>query len=106
MSTTGKITEGHILFTKWACKYGDESVKPSIKTITSILKEMNIYGSAIEGYKIRKTPQGLWPYMEHSKVPCCPPKAVRRCIEYISRDEVPATSWDNVVHNIGRKEKA
>lgn len=106
MSTTGNITQGHRLFTKWATEVGmSHKDKPSLKTMRKILREMNIFGVGIDGYKLRKTPQGLWPYMEHSKVPCCPPKAVRRCIEYVSRGAVPVRSWNTVLYNIGRKEK-
>lgn len=106
MSSTGNITEGHRLFTEWACSIANEEGKPSCTTMKNVLHYMNVYGVAIEGYKIRKTHQGLWPYLVHSKVPCCPPKAVRRCIEYVSRNQVPVESWDNVLYNIGRKEKA
>lgn len=105
MSTTGNITQGHKLFTEWALDVGNEEGKPSFKTIKKILREMNIYGVAIDGYKLRKTPQGLWPYMVHSQVPCCPPKAVRRCIEYVSRGAVPVETWNTIIDNVGRKVK-
>lgn len=108
MSTTGNITQGHKLFTEWAADFGGQNVseKPTVRTMKKLLREMNMYGIVVEGYKLRKTHQGLWPYMVHSKVPCTPPQAVRKVIAYISRDTVPVTTWNVVLYNVGRKEKS
>jgi hypothetical protein len=36
MSSTGNITEGHRLFTEWACSIANEQGKPSCNTMKSV----------------------------------------------------------------------
>tara|TARA_R100001510_G_C7648922_1_gene206325 strand:+ start:1600 stop:1983 length:384 start_codon:yes stop_codon:yes gene_type:complete len=107
MPTTGKITKGHKLFTEWALEFTEypKEKKPTVQTVKKVLKEMNLYGINVEGYKLRKTHQGLWPYMVHSKVPCVPPKAVRKVIAYMSSNKVPESSWQEVLFNVNEEAK-
>ena len=107
MSTTGNITEGHILFHTWAIKYGEENKanNPTGKTMKRILHEMNKGGYGIKGYKYRQVYKSLYYYLRTSKTPATPSKASRTCIEFISHGEVPIGSWDEVAYNIGRINK-
>ena len=97
MSTTGKITLGHHLFTEWATERGAQEhnpSRPSAACLDEIRKEMNRRSRDIPKFRWLKTIHGMWFWLDSTTAPVRPRMAYRRSLKRITAGYVPIDSWD------------
>ena len=98
MSTTGKVTRGHMLFRTWAAgldmAWGGG---PSRKALQEIQVLINRAGTRVRGFRRLRTYKGMYFWQHTSRCPVTPCRANREALEKASYGEIPAESWTKVI---------